>query len=163
MLIDISGLILSHQIFLVFHTLCKSMSQFIENTCSRFVILKKEIPFQNMKLLLFVLLFGRLAEGSFLDSNRDVIDNPDGEEDCIGKLTLYSNTNGVYHTVSMHTSVRNVKHFRVIGLKVNGNCCWKIYKRRNFRGQSQTLYPGFESFLGGNNFRHVKSVKKIEC
>ena len=48
-------------------------------------------------------------------------------------------------------------------LKVNGDCCWKIYNSRNFQGQSQTLYPGFESFLGGNNFRHVKSVKKIEC
>ena len=137
--------------------------QLTKNTCSRFVIPKKEIQFQNMRFFIFVLLCVSLAKASFLDSNRDVIVNPDGEDDCIGKLTLYSNTNGVYHTVSMHTSVRNVKHYRVIGLKVNGNCCWKIYKRRNFRGQSQTLYPGFESFLGGNNFRHVKSVKKIEC
>ena len=97
-----------------------------------------------MRFFIFVLLCVSLTKTSFLDSNRDVIVNPDGEDDCIGKLTLYSNTNGVYHTVSMHTSVRNVKHYRVIGLKVNGNCCWKIYKRRNFRGQSQTLYAGFE-------------------
>merc|ERR1711976_129143 len=110
----------------------------------------------DMKSLFFLFLTLSIAKASFLDFDREVIDNPEGDDECVGVLVLFSPD---YEEISVHDTIRKVQH-EIIGAKVNGNCCWKIYGRKHFRGRSETLYPGF---LDETKFEIVRSVKKIEC
>ena len=49
---------------------------------------------------------------------------------------------------------------KILHLKVDGNCCWKLHTRQNFRGRAEYFHPGhegtFESF-------QPKSIKRILC
>ena len=43
-----------------------------------------------MKSLLFLILTLSIAKASFLDFDREVIDNPEGDDECVGVLVLFS-------------------------------------------------------------------------
>ena len=43
-----------------------------------------------MKSLFFLFLTLSIAKASFLDFDREVIDNPEGDDECIGVLVLFS-------------------------------------------------------------------------
>ena len=60
------------------------MSQYIKNTCVSTLVDAK------MKTLLFLILTLSIAKASFLDFDREVIDNPEGDDECVGVLVLFS-------------------------------------------------------------------------
>ena len=60
------------------------MSQDIKNTCVSTLV------DANMKTLLFLILTLSIAKASFLDFDREVIDNPEGDDECVGVLVLFS-------------------------------------------------------------------------
>ena len=112
-------------------------------------------------LLIFLLFCIVFSEAKIIQRN-----------DCLGKLTLYSYTKTakeeLFKTIIVPKTFRKVKHHRIIDLiDFKGNCCWKIYKKENFKGPSKTLNPGFlteaQQFFRSRRFRFVRSLKKVEC
>ena len=47
----------------------------------------------------------------------------------------------------------------IIKVQTEGNCCWKIFSKSRYRGQSQFLNPGFDEAPRSE----IKSVKKMQC
>ena len=45
-------------------------------------------------------------------------------------------------------------------METTGNCCWEFYMKRNFKGESQILFPGEDTFFP--DFKPA-SIKKSEC
>ena len=112
-------------------------------------------------LLIFLLFCVVFSEAKIIQRNH-----------CFGKLTLYSYTKTakeeLFKTIIVPKTFRKVKHHRIIDLiDFKGNCCWKIYKKENFKGPSQTLNPGFlteaQQFFRSRRFRFVRSLKKVDC
>lgn len=56
--------------------------------------------------------------------------------------------------------LRNInKNKRVIKIQAEGNCCWMIFSKIRFLGQTQYIYPGFDEFPDNE----IKSAKRISC
>ena len=53
-----------------------------------------------------------------------------------------------------------LKRNSISHLHTHGDCCWKLYERSRFRGQTETVFPGAEQFKP--TFQLV-SIKKSEC
>ena len=61
------------------------MSQYFKNTC-----VSTLVDANMQTFLLFLILTLSISKASFLDFDREVIDNPEGDDECIGVLVLFS-------------------------------------------------------------------------
>ena len=68
------------------------------------------------------------------------------------------------HLLKLQSQIRiiGIKHIRnsTQFYEVGGTCCWKVYKMKNYRGESNILRAG--SDRQKNSFP-IKSVKFVEC
>merc|ERR1711953_1543320 len=88
--------------------------------------------------------------------DRGVIINRDiaPELHCDGILTLMHlnpsqglgsiKTSRLQGRIYLNTQRRMLQNRKILHFKVDGNCCWKLHARQNFRGNSEYLYPGHE-------------------
>lgn len=75
---------------------------------------------------------------------------------CAGTLKLFVDNDPEPDVVTRES----ISMLRVVGSRVvvTGNCCWRLYYSRLFRGQSLSLGPGATQVGVGM----VKSIKKLE-
>jgi len=81
---------------------------------------------------------------------------------CVGSVKFYTDQGGddpVWVTSADYRGGARTRNLRPNSVGVDGNCCWGLYSRRNYRGQVDVLGAGAEY----TNIRRVKSVKKKEC
>ena len=89
---------------------------------------------------------------------------------CSGSLVLYyapeTNLADIGEVLLKGSSYRNLRwrllkngHF-ILKIRVEGSCCWKMYKRRNFKGDVQSLEAGEEYDQGRFQFFQPHSVMK---
>ena len=90
---------------------------------------------------------------------------------CMGSLTIgHEDDQGNLEYVTLRNQrsrypniLRGYPMMRRSGncyMETTGNCCWQLYKKRNFTGESQILFPGEPTFYP--DFKPA-SIKKIEC
>ena len=108
---------------------------------------------------------------SVIPDERHLIDVPDDVGICQGSLT-------VMHTnQSFALDLNDLKSYRLTGLRYkdlqrgllrnrqvihtasNGNCCWRVFERKRYRGTAENIPLGFE----GLPQHEPKSMKKVEC
>ena len=94
------------------------------------------------------------------------------ESHCIGSLTIshedsFSNIGHIALDGSYRGNYPNLKRgFPVLRrnaishIEIFGNCCWKIYIDRKFKGENITIFPGRNAIYP--EFQPV-SIKKLEC
>ena len=58
-----------------------------------------------------------------------------------------------------HPNIRRLSQRRVFSMRVEGDCCWKIFGQPLFRGPYQVLLPG----KAWNPNVQPRSAKKISC
>lgn len=56
-------------------------------------------------------------------------------------------------------NVKKLKQRRVLRLKAQGNCCWKIYQNQDFVGRYEHIHAGYDKYPK----IQLKSLKKIDC
>ena len=56
---------------------------------------------------------------------------------------------------------RILRNRRILHLRVDGNCCWKLHAIQNFRGAVQYLKPGHEASYEGSF--QPSSIKRVLC
>jgi len=88
---------------------------------------------------------------------------------CIGSLEFFHGsrrnplrTVKVLKLSSRLKKVRNIKKIndrRILRIKSHGNCCWRTYKNKGFRGRFEDIYIGYDKFPR----IHPQSMKKIYC
>jgi len=81
---------------------------------------------------------------------------------CVGSVKFYTDQGGddpVWVTSGDYRGGDRTRNLRPDSVGVDGNCCWGLYSRRNYRGQVDVLGAGAEN----TSIRRVKSVKKLEC
>ena len=49
----------------------------------------------------------------------------------------------------------------ILYIELFGDCCWKIYSKRNFRGETKIMYPNEDIFYV--DFQPVSIKRMIEC
>ena len=55
--------------------------------------------------------------------------------------------------------IKKLKHRHVLRLKSDGNCCWRAYQFKRFRGRYEDIFPGYDEFPK----IQPKSLKKMNC
>ena len=55
--------------------------------------------------------------------------------------------------------IKKLKHRHVLRLKSDGNCCWRAYQLKRFRGRYEDIFPGYDEFPK----IQPKSLKKMNC
>ena len=64
-----------------------------------------------------------------------------------------------------YPNIRNrfpvIKQTVVTYIEVLGGCCWQIYSKRKFRGETQIVYPTEDHFYP--DFQPVSLKRKIDC
>ena len=105
--------------------------------------------------------------------DRGVIINRDiaPELHCDGILTLMHlnpsqglgsiKTSRLQGRIYLNTQRRMLQNRKILHFKVDGNCCWKLHTRQNFRGSSEYLYPDHEGTF--ESLQQPKSIKRILC
>ena len=93
-----------------------------------------------------------------------------GKASCIGTLTIVHEDDELNeYKLKLKNQMRykNLKRrFPVLRknsvsyLYTQGDCCWKLYERSRFRGQTEVIFPGAERFKP--TFQTF-SIKKSEC
>merc|ERR1712110_663998 len=86
--------------------------------------------------------------------------------DCNGSLEIYTNNPNLRRRIINHAQ-REVRKMRPLHdfsnselfVKVNGNCCWKLFQRNYFRGTSDVLVRGDEREFSF----YPKSLRLVEC
>ena len=109
-------------------------------------------------------------EDGQIDSRTGILNNRNSEFYCQGILTLI-HTHPALGLNSMRSSRLRGNNFYDIGTRLlkdrvtlhtraDGNCCWKMYERRNFRGRFEVISGGhdevFQSF-------QPQSIQKAPC
>ena len=56
-------------------------------------------------------------------------------------------------------NIQKLKRRRVLRIKANGNCCWKIYKRKWLLGRYEHIYAGYDKYPR----IQLKSLRKVDC
>ena len=59
----------------------------------------------------------------------------------------------------MIREIKKLKHRHVLRLKSDGNCCWRTYQLKRFRGRYEDIFPGYDEFPK----IQPKSLKKMNC
>ena len=99
-----------------------------------------------------------------------IINNRGSEFHCQGALSLV-HWDPAFGMNSLKTSRLKGTHFYNVGQRVlrnrhilhatvDGNCCWKLHSRRNFRGRFEVLRLGHDGPLEAF---FPKSIKKVSC
>ena len=52
-----------------------------------------------------------------------------------------------------------LRNRKILWTESNGNCCWKFYENRNFKGRFEIIESGFK----GLPTRETRSISKISC
>ena len=55
--------------------------------------------------------------------------------------------------------IKKLKHRHVLRLKSDGNCCWRAYQLKRFRGRYEDIFPGYDEYPK----IQPKSLKKMNC
>ena len=100
-----------------------------------------------------------------------IIDVPDVVGYCQGSLTvMHTNKFSEFDLNDLKsyrlTALRYprlqdglLKNRKVIHMESNGNCCWRVFEQKRFRGRAENIPLGFE----GLPQHEPKSIKKVEC
>ena len=97
------------------------------------------------------------------------IDNYEYSDTCIGSLELSHGfmksplkTIKIFKISSKWKMIREIKKLKrryVLRLRSDGNCCWRAYQLKRFRGRYEDIFPGYDEFP----IIQPKSLKKINC
>ena len=102
---------------------------------------------------------------------KSIIDVPDDVGFCQGSLTIMHTdqfSEFDLNDLKSHrlTALRYkrlqdglLKNRKVIHMESNGNCCWRVFEQKRFRGRAENIPLGFE----GLPQHEPKSIKKVEC
>ena len=102
---------------------------------------------------------------------KSIIDVPDDVGFCQGSLTvMHTNKFSEFDLNDLKsyrlTALRYprlqdglLKNRKVIHMESNGNCCWRVFEQKRFRGRAENIPLGFE----GLPQHEPKSIKKVEC
>merc|ERR1712051_1159216 len=88
-----------------------------------------------------------------------------GGDSCVGHLQVYhvSQRRGLQlaklHTRRRRNYSRLSRISNVYRVAVQGNCCWKLHQRPNFRGEFELLDLGFDAQFSGR----FASAQAVEC
>ena len=89
--------------------------------------------------------------------SRDVIsDGGFRDPDCSGSIKLFARNEAEPVLITMDSS--NKLKVSVARVVVEGNCCWRLHRNRQFRGRSMTVRAGVTNPGIGT----VKSIRKLE-
>ena len=91
---------------------------------------------------------------------------------CSGSISIgYEDDKGNVSTVTLDGVRRNYPNIRigypvirdgiVSYMEVLGNCCWKIFSKRKFDGETQIIYPTEDIFYV--SFQPVSLKRILEC
>ena len=56
-------------------------------------------------------------------------------------------------------NIQKLKNRRILRVKANGNCCWKIYRRKRFLGRFEPIYQGYDKYPR----IQLRSLRKVDC
>ena len=97
------------------------------------------------------------------------IDNYEFSDTCIGSLELSHGfmksplkTIQILKISSKWKKIREIKKLKrryVLRLRSDGNCCWRAYQLKRFRGRYEDIFPGYDEFPR----IQPKSLKKMNC
>merc|ERR1711974_238274 len=81
---------------------------------------------------------------------------------CSGHLILgvYNEERFFQFQVSCNVKRIRYRFSGVSSLANMGNCCWKVFSKIRFQGQSETVGLGH---IGPVQLHEVKSIKKVQC
>ena len=56
-------------------------------------------------------------------------------------------------------NIQKLKRRRILRIKANGNCCWKIYKHKRLLGRYEQIYAGYDKYPR----IQLRSLRKVDC
>ena len=110
-------------------------------------------------------------EGELLIERRihDLLREEQKPDSCIGSLEFYHGpSNSPLNDIQILRlsqkwkeigNVKKLKQIRVLRLKAEGNCCWKIYQNQNFSGRYEHIHAGYDKYPRIK----FQSLKKFDC
>ena len=89
------------------------------------------------------------------------------EDECSGSLAVlhtpkridFNKLRTLRLTRQSYRRLQKLQKRQIIQVEVQGDCCWEIYARNFFKGNSQILDGGFRSVP----HMPLKSVKRVDC
>ena len=84
---------------------------------------------------------------------------------------------GIDQLHSMKTSKRRKKAYpnlqkgllknngKLLHIETTGNCCWRFYKKKSYRGESEDVCPGFEGLprFMPNSVKQIEKCENADC
>ena len=90
---------------------------------------------------------------------------------CFGSLLItYEDDQNIFQDITLRdyriaypnikVGFPSVRYSFIASLETFGDCCWKIYSKRKFKGEMQVIYPTEDLFYA--DFQPI-SIKKVNC
>ena len=94
------------------------------------------------------------------------------KSNCNGSISIaYEDYEGNFETITLEGSRRKFPNIRngfsvikgsiISHIEIFGNCCWQIYSKRKFKGETRIIYPTEDFYYV--DFQPVSIKRKIEC
>ena len=54
---------------------------------------------------------------------------------------------------------------KLLHIETTGNCCWRFYKKKSYRGESEDVCPGFEGLprFMPNSVKQIEKCENADC
>ena len=139
------------------------------------------VPRQKLPKTIVLIYLFFLSEDEEEIEVRSVVDFLNPTNPCDGHLTFWHthtrSSEGIDQLHSMKTSKRRKKAYpnlqkgllknngNLLHIETTGNCCWRFYKKKGYRGESEDVCPGFEGLprFMPNSVKQIEKCENADC